>query len=129
MDGGQYLPRVDTEGILIRDLVDRYRRDIPLDKRGSHFRPALRLLEDRFGKYSVAAPSPRRIADFRDQRLRSGHATSTVEKEINLPSRIFDLTCTSGASRCLPILARQCRTHQNVTHAPVGCDRKKSITC
>ncbi len=91
MDRGQYLPPAESQGILVRDLIDRYRRDILPAKRGKHFKPALRVLEDRFGKYSVAALSPRRIAEFRDQRQRSGHAASTVRKEINLLSRIFDL--------------------------------------
>lgn len=91
MDRGRYLPPTDSEGTQIRDLIDRYRRDILPTKHGKHFRPALRLLEDRFGKYSVAALSARRIAEFRDQRLRSGHAASTVRKEVNLLSKIFDL--------------------------------------
>lgn len=91
MDRGQYLPPTDSEGTQIRDLIERYRRDILPTKRGKHFGPALRLLEDRFGKYSVAALSARRIAEFRDQRLRSGHAASTVRKEINLLSKVFDL--------------------------------------
>lgn len=91
MDRGQYLPPAESQGILIRDLIDRYRRDILPAKRGKHFKPALRLLEDHFGKYSVTALSSRRIADFRDQRLRSDHAASTVRKEINLLSKILDL--------------------------------------
>lgn len=90
IDRGQYLPPTDT-GILIQDLIDRYRSDILPFKRGKHFGPALSLLEARFGKYSVTALSARRIADFRDQRLRSGHAASTVRKELNLLSKIFDL--------------------------------------
>lgn len=91
MDRGQYIPPTESQGVLIRDLIDRYRRDILPTKRGKHFKPALRLLEDRFGKYSVSALNSRRIADFRDQRQRSGHAASTVRKELNLLSKIFDL--------------------------------------
>ncbi len=91
MDRGRYLPSTDSDGTLIRDLIERYRRDVLPSKRGKHFKPALRLLEDRFGKYSVAALNTRRIAEFRDQRLRSGHAASTVRKEINLLSKVFDL--------------------------------------
>ena len=91
IDRGQYLPRTVSEGILLRDLIERYRQDILPTKRGKHFAPALRLLDDRFGRYAVAAISSRRIAEFRDQRLRSGHAASTVRKELNLLSRIFDL--------------------------------------
>lgn len=91
MDRGPYLPSTESQGILIRDLIDRYRRDILPAKRGKHFKPALRLLDDHFGKYAVTALNSRRIAEFRDQRLRSGHAASTVRKELNLLSRIFDL--------------------------------------
>jgi len=91
IDRGQYLPRAVSEGILLRDLIERYRHDVLPTKRGKHFAPALRLLDDRFGRYAVSALSSRRIAEFRDQRLRSGHAASTVRKELNLLSRIFDL--------------------------------------
>lgn len=90
MDRGQFLPRAASEGILLRDLIERYRRDVLPDKRGKHFGPALRLLDERFGKYGVVTLTSRRIAEFRDQRLR-GHAASTVRKELNLLSRIFDL--------------------------------------
>jgi integrase len=91
IDRGQYLPRAVSEGLLLRDLIERYRHDVLPTKRGKHFAPALRLLDERFGRYAVSALSSRRIAEFRDQRLRSGHAASTVRKELNLLSRIFDL--------------------------------------
>lgn len=91
MDRGRYMPRAVSKGVLVRDLIERYRRDILPSKRGKHFAPALRLLDDRFGKYAVATLTAQRIAEFRDQRLRSGHAASTVRKELNLLSRIFDL--------------------------------------
>lgn len=92
MGRGQYTPPASAEGTLIRDLIERYRRDVLPDKRGKHFKPALRVLEDRFGKYAVASLDTRRIVEFRDQRLRTGRSASTVRKEINLLSKIFDLS-------------------------------------
>lgn len=91
MDRGLYLPRNDAEETLLQDLIDRYRRDILPSKRGKSFEPALRMLEQRLGRYSLAAITPKEVARFRDSRLKAGRAASTVKKEINLLSRIIDL--------------------------------------
>lgn len=91
MDRGQYLPHSDAERTLLRDLIERYRRDVLPGKRGKHFGPALRLLDDRLGRYSLAAITPKVVAALRDTRLRAGLSASTVRKEVNLLSRIIDL--------------------------------------
>ena len=91
MDRGQYMPRSDAERTLLHELIERYRRDVLPTKRGKHFGPALRLLDDRLGRHSLAAITPKAVADLRDARLRAGLSASTVRKEINLLSRIIDL--------------------------------------
>ena len=91
MDRGQYMPRNDAERTLLHELIERYRRDVLPSKRGKHFVPALRVLDDHLGRRSLAAITPKTVADFRDARLRSGLSASTVRKELNLLSRIIDL--------------------------------------
>lgn len=91
MDQGVWTPRRVSEKTLLHELIHRYREDVLPTKRGKHFGPALKLLDERFGKYAVAALTPQRIATFRDQRLRSGRSASTTRKELNLLSRILDL--------------------------------------
>jgi integrase len=91
MDRGMFLPRNDSEKTMLRDLLARYEEDVLPTKRGKHFAPALRILGDRLGRYSVAALTPKAIADFRDSRLRAGLSASTVRKEVNLLSKVIDL--------------------------------------
>ena len=91
MDLGQYLPRNDAERTLLHELIERYRHDILPIMRGRHFGPALRVLDDRLGRYSLAAITPKVVADLRDARLHTGLSASTVCKELNLLSKIIDL--------------------------------------
>ena len=91
MDQRVWKPRRAAEQTPFRDLIERYRKKVLPTKRGKHFRPALKLLENRFGGHAVASLTPELIADFRDERLHLGRSASTVRKELNLLSRILDL--------------------------------------
>lgn len=91
MDRGQYMPRNDAEQTLLHELIERYRRDVLPTKRGAHFSTSLRVLDDRLGRYSLAAITSRVVADFRDARLHARLSPSTVKQEVNLLSRIIDL--------------------------------------
>ena len=91
MDRGQYMPRNDAEQTLLHELIERYRRDVLPTKRGAHFGTSLRVLDDRLGRYSLAAITSKVVADLRDARLRSGLSASTVKQEVGLLSRIIDL--------------------------------------
>ena len=91
MDLGQHMPRNDAERTLLHDLIERYRRDVLPTKRGKHFSPTLRVLDDRLGRHSLAAITPKVVVDLRDARLRAGLSASTVRKEISVLSRIIDL--------------------------------------
>lgn len=92
IDRGQYLPHRDAERTLLHDLRERYRRDVLPTKRGKHYGPTLRLLDERLGRYALAAITPKVVADLRDSRLRAGRSGSTVRKEISLLSQIFALS-------------------------------------
>ncbi|AAZ97761.1 site-specific recombinase, phage integrase family [Thiobacillus denitrificans ATCC 25259] len=91
MDRGVFVSRAEVERTTLQDLIGRYRIEVLPNKRGKHFGPALRVLEQHLGKYSLAALSPKLIAGFRDKRTKAGLSASTVKKEINLLSKLIDL--------------------------------------
>lgn len=105
MDRGIYMPRQEAERTTIHDLIERYREDVLHEKRGKHFAPTLRLLDDSLGKYALAALTSKIVADFRDKRLKAGKSASTVRKEINLLSKLIDL---AGKEWGVPLPANPC---------------------
>lgn len=91
MDRGIFVSRAEVERTTLHDLVERYRVEVLPSKRGKHFGPALKVLDEHLGKYSLAALSPKLVAGFRDSRTKAGLSASTVKKEINLLSKLIDL--------------------------------------
>lgn len=91
IDRGIFVSRIETERTTLHDLIERYRVEVLPGKRGKHFGPALKVLDEHFGKYSLAALSPKLVASFRDKRTKAGLSASTVKKEINLLSKLIDL--------------------------------------
>lgn len=91
MDRGVFVSRAEVERTTLNDLIERYRAEVLPSKRGKHFGPALKVLDEHLGKYSLAALSPKLIAGFRDARTKAGRSASTVKKEINLISKIIDI--------------------------------------
>lgn len=91
MDTGQYVPRQEAERTTLHDLVERYRVEVLPAKRGHGFSPALSALDTALGKYALIAVTSKRVAEYRDDRLKEGYAAATVKKELNLLSRLIDL--------------------------------------
>lgn len=92
MDRGVFVSRAEVERTTLRDLIERYRVEVLPSKRGKHFGPALKVLDEHLGNYSLAALSPKLVAGFRDKRTKAGLSASTVKKEINLLSKLIDLS-------------------------------------
>lgn len=105
MDRGVYVSRAEAERTTLNDLIERYRSELLPSKRGKHFGPALRVLDENLGKYSLAALSPSLVAAFRDRRTRAGLSASTVRKEISLLSKLLDL---AGKEWGIPLPANPC---------------------
>ncbi len=105
MDRGSYMTAREAERTTIHELIERYKQDVLPEKRGKHFGPALRQLDDAFGKYALATVSSKMIAEFRDKRIKAGKSASTVRKEINLLSRLIDL---AGKEWGVPLSANPC---------------------
>ncbi len=91
MATGAFIPRQESERTTVHDLIERYRAEVLPTKRGKHFGHALRVLDDAFGQYAVAAITSSLIATFRDGRIKAGLSASTIRKEINLLSKLLDL--------------------------------------
>lgn len=89
MDTGAFVPRDEAERTTFREAADRYSREVLPSKRGkAQDASRLRLLIDRFGKFSLAAISSTMLAGFRDERLKI-MSPQTVVHELNLMSRVL----------------------------------------
>jgi hypothetical protein len=64
----------------------------------------LKLLRDHFGRYSAASTRSRHVAEFRDARLQAGLAASTVLKDLNTLSQVFETAIRDWGLASLPIL-------------------------
>lgn len=89
MDIGAFVKRDDAERTTFSEAAARYVREVLPEKRGRvSDESRLRLLVERFGKYSLASISPAMLSAFRDELLKTLSAQSAVHY-IGLVSRIF----------------------------------------
>lgn len=88
---GAYVHRAPAEKITMAELFNRYEEDILPKMRGKSAKPALKLLHEEFGRYSLAGLQSSQVAALRDKRARAGMAASTIRKEICLLSKIINL--------------------------------------
>ncbi|MDD5365368.1 MAG: site-specific integrase [Gallionellaceae bacterium] len=96
-----HLAEITTLG----ELAQRYRVEVLPTKRGHGFSPALAALNAALGKYALIAITSKRVAEYRDGRLKAGYAAATVKKELNLLSRLIDL---AGKEWGIPVPANPC---------------------
>lgn len=104
LDQGIYLPRGEAERTTVADLIARYRADVLPTKRANWISGALTALDEGFGKYALAALTPKLIATYRDAQLRKVSA-STVRQRIGLLSRLIDL---AGKEWGIPLPSNPC---------------------
>ncbi len=104
LDQGIHLPRGEAERTCISDLIARYRSDVLPMKRANWINGALTALDSNFGKYALAAVTPKLIASYRDAQLREVSA-STVRQRLGLLSRMIDL---AGKEWGIPLPANPC---------------------
>ena len=101
MDTGSFINRDDAERTTFGAAAARYDREVLPQKRGAaQDRQRLARLVEHFGKYSLAAISSSKIAEYRDDRLKAVGA-QTVVHELGLISRIFK-TCATDWKIALP---------------------------
>lgn len=119
IERGLFFDRSVGERTTLSSLVERYREDVLPTKSGKHLAPALNQLDAAFGQFAVSSITSEMIADHRNARLETVSA-STVRKEINLLSKLFDL---AGKEWGIPIAANPCAMVSRPAE-PKGRDRR-----
>jgi len=87
---GHFINNRDAEKTTLGELIERYRADVLPTKRGNGFSPALNALDAAFGRLALSAITSKRVAGYRDKRLKE-RSPDTARKEINLLSKLIDL--------------------------------------
>lgn len=85
-----YFDHSIAEKTTISELFDKFKEEILPSKKGKHYKPALKVLEGHFGKFSLAVINSKMVAEYRDIRLQTVGASS-VNKEIKLFASIIDI--------------------------------------
>lgn len=119
IERGLFFDRTVAERTTLSSLIARYREEILPEKSGKHIAPSLRQLDAVFGKYAVSGINSEMIADHRNARLKTVSA-STIRKEINLLSRLFDL---AGKEWGIPVAVNPCAMVSRPAE-PKGRDRR-----
>lgn len=104
IERGLFFDRSVGERTTLSSLIERYRKEVLPSKTGKHLAPSLRQLDAVFGQYAVSSITCEMVADHRNTRLKTVSA-STIRKEINLLSKLFDL---AGKEWGIPIAANPC---------------------
>ncbi|MCL5980203.1 MAG: site-specific integrase [Gammaproteobacteria bacterium] len=92
MDKGVFVSRAEAERTTLKDLLERYVREIlPSKKSQQAVRSVAKILNEHLGKRSVASITPSVLASYRDTRLETGITSQTVRHELALLSRLFNL--------------------------------------
>jgi len=92
LDAGQWVDRTEAEQTTLRQLLDRYEREVTIKKRGAEIE-SIRISvikRSRIVDYAIASITGRMIAEYRDKRLEAVSG-STVHKELALLSNLFNI--------------------------------------
>lgn len=119
IERGLFFDRTIAERTTLSKLIERYREDVLPEKRGKHLASALNQLDAAFGQYAVSSITSEMISKHRNTRLKTVSA-STIRKEINLLSKLFDL---AGKEWGIPIAANPCAMVSRPAE-PKGRDRR-----
>lgn len=89
MDRGVYVSTSISEQTTLDDLFQRYTQEIlPSKKAQADAISRMKVISSYLGFYSVAALTPKLLAEYRDERLKSVQAPS-IRKELHLIGRIL----------------------------------------
>lgn len=89
MERGVFVSRIEAEATLLREAIDRYRREILPSKRGAASDESrLKTLDTHFGVYKLASITSTAVAKYRDERLKTVGPQSVIH-EINLLNRVL----------------------------------------
>lgn len=91
---GIFINRADSHGKSIDDALSTYLREItPTKKSSTQYREKGRIktLREKLKKYSLAAVTPKIVAEYRDERLAEGMSHSSVRLELALLSHLYTI--------------------------------------
>lgn len=89
MDRGVFVSTTISEQTTLDDLFERYAQEIvPSKKAQADVKSRMKVISGYLGFYSVAALTPKLLAEYRDERLKSVQAPS-IRKELHLIGRIL----------------------------------------
>lgn len=91
---GIFINRADSHGKTIEDALETYLREITPTKKPStqsRERGRIATLRSKLKQYSLAALTPKIVAEYRDQRLSEGMSHSSVRLELALLSHLYSV--------------------------------------
>ena len=89
---GVYINRAPSERMLLKDALERYRREVSIAKGAStqdRERSRSKFLTEKLGKYALATITSDLVARYRDERLAEGKSNNTVRLELALLSHLY----------------------------------------
>lgn len=92
LDAGQWADRSEVQQTTLRELLDRYEKEVTPKKRGATIE-AIRIAvikRSKLVEYAVGCISGRMIAEYRDKRLETVSG-STVHRELALLNHLFNV--------------------------------------
>jgi integrase len=87
---GMFFDRSPAEKTTLKEIFDLYREHILPLKKGKHYKPALKVLEENFGQYCLAALTSKMVSKYKTDRMKVV-GNGTVRKELKLFALIIDL--------------------------------------
>lgn len=89
---GVFVSRAEAEATLVREVLQRYEREVlPTKRSASSDRSRLKSLNAAFGSFRLASLTSAQVAAFRDERLRAVGPQSVIH-ELNLLNRVLKST-------------------------------------
>ncbi|WP_028993579.1 tyrosine-type recombinase/integrase [Azonexus hydrophilus] len=90
MDAGQWQDRTEAEQTTLKDLLERYSREVSSTKRGAEIEAYRIELFKRssLAQYALSAITGRLVAGWRDERLKEV-SSGTVQRELTLLGHVF----------------------------------------
>lgn len=89
MDTGAFIPRDEAARTTIKDLAERYRKELTPKMRGQRQEESrLKAAEEKFGNYNLSAVTPAMVAKWRDE-LSKKLSPQTVQHYLAVLNRLY----------------------------------------
>ena len=92
MDTGEWRDTRQADGMMVKELIDRYQAEVTPTKKGAD-REVFRLrvvLRSRLAALAVSRVRSADVSEFRNQRTKDGASANTVRNDLNTLSAVFE---------------------------------------